>query len=62
MTTLAEWLARRERNRQIRAELAAARAIGKQRRHASRLRGPRGTDRKEPSNDTPDPNACDLLR
>ena len=32
-----EWLARRDRNRKIRAEMAARRAVGKSRRHVQRL-------------------------
>ena len=34
---LVEYVARRERTRRLRAELAAARAAGKARRHAERL-------------------------
>lgn len=48
---LDEYLARRARTERLRAELAAARAAGKARRHAERLRRNRAgdTNRKESS-------------
>ena len=46
---MAEWLARRDRSRQIRAELAARRAAGKQRGHAERLANKTAGQRPKPA-------------